>query len=109
MFMKRVSASAIFSPEKMAKSPLAQGEFLFAGLNCFEAGQEHPLHSHEGQDKLYLVLEGKGVARVGEEAELLSAGDAAFAPAGVAHSIRNEGPGRLVVMTVMGPPPAAKS
>jgi mannose-6-phosphate isomerase-like protein (cupin superfamily) len=35
----------------------------------------------------------------------LSAGDAAFAPSGIVHSIRNPGPERLVVMAVLGPPP----
>jgi mannose-6-phosphate isomerase-like protein (cupin superfamily) len=37
--------------------------------------------------------------------ELLSAGDVAFAPSGVIHSIRNPGPERLVVMVVLAPPP----
>jgi mannose-6-phosphate isomerase-like protein (cupin superfamily) len=41
----------------------------------------------------------------GDEAEVLSARDAAFAPAGVVHSIRNPGPNRLVVMAVLAPPP----
>jgi len=38
----------------------------------------------------------------------LSAGDAAFAPAAVPHSIRNPGPERLVVMAVLAPPPPYK-
>jgi mannose-6-phosphate isomerase-like protein (cupin superfamily) len=74
-------------------------------LNSFEAGQEHAPHAHEGQDKLYLILEGNGMVQVGEETELLLAGDAAFAPSGVVHSIRNPGPQRLVVMAVLAPPP----
>lgn len=91
----------------MGKSNLAQGDFLFAGLNSFEPGQEHAPHAHAGQDKLYVVLEGSGMVQVGERSELLSAGDAAFAPCGVVHSIRNPGPGRLVVMAVLAPPPRA--
>jgi mannose-6-phosphate isomerase-like protein (cupin superfamily) len=50
-------------------------------------------------------LEGSGTVQVGAETEVLSAGDAAFAPAGVLHSIRNPGPNRLVVMAVLAPPP----
>jgi len=42
---------------------------------------------------------------VGEVTEELSAGDAAFAPSGVMHAIRNPGPERLVVMAVLAPPP----
>jgi quercetin dioxygenase-like cupin family protein len=105
MFIKRVSSFARFAADKMGKSTVAQGDFLFAGLNSFEPGQEHALHAHEGQDKLYVILEGSGVVQVGEDTEILSAGDAAFASSGVVHSIRNPGPQRLVVMAVLAPPP----
>jgi quercetin dioxygenase-like cupin family protein len=106
VFLKRVIGFAELSPDKMTKTTLAQGDFLFAGLNSFEPGQEHALHSHEGQEKLYVVLEGSGVVRIGEETERLSPGDAAFARSGVIHSIRNPGPDRLVVMVVLAPPPS---
>ena len=108
MFVKHVASHGVFSPEKMGKTTIAQGHHLFAGLNCFESGQEHASHAHEGQDKLYVVLEGSGVVTVGEETEHLSAGDAAFAAAGVLHSIRNPGSERLVVMAILSPPPAAR-
>lgn len=100
-----VSSHAVFAPDKMGKSTVAQGDFLFAGLNCFEPGQEHAPHAHAGQDKLYLILEGAGIVMVGDQSERLSSGDAAFAPSGVVHSIRNPGPDRLVVMAVLAPPP----
>lgn len=105
MFVQRVSGLAKFTADKMGKSSIVQGEFLFAGLNSFEPGQEHAPHAHQGQDKLYLILEGSGLVQVGDQIERLSAGDAAFAPSGIVHSIRNLGPERLVVMAVLGPPP----
>jgi quercetin dioxygenase-like cupin family protein len=105
MFVKHVASLARFAPDKMGKGTFAQGESLLAGLNCFEPGQEHAPHAHEGQDKLYFVLEGSGVVRIGDQSQLLSAGDAAFAPSGIVHSIRNPGPERLVVMAVLAPPP----
>ena len=105
MFVKKVSSVAVFSADKMGKSSIARGDSLFAGLNSFEPGQEHAPHAHQGQDKLYLILEGSGTVQVGDKTELLSAGDAAFAPSGVVHSIRNPGPQRLVVMAVLAPPP----
>ena len=107
MFLIKIASLAKFSSDKMGKSTLAQGDFLFAGLNAFEPGQEHAPHLHEGQDKLYVILEGEGVVRVDDQAEVLIAGDAAFAPAGVVHSIRNSGTERLVVMAVLSPPPSA--
>jgi quercetin dioxygenase-like cupin family protein len=105
MFIKKLSSLAAFAPGKMSKSTIVQGDSLFAGLNSFEPGQEHAPHAHAGQDKLYFVLEGSGIVQVGAETELLSAGDAAFAPSGVIHSIRNPGPQRLVVMAILAPPP----
>jgi mannose-6-phosphate isomerase-like protein (cupin superfamily) len=109
MFVKRVSSYAEFAPDKMTKSTIAQGELLFVGLNSFEPQQEHALHAHQGQDKLYVILEGTGMVQIGEQSETLSPGDAALAPSGVVHSIRNPGPERLVVMTVMAPPPRKQS
>jgi mannose-6-phosphate isomerase-like protein (cupin superfamily) len=105
MFAKQISSSAHFAPDKMGKSTVMRGDFLFVGLNAFEPGQEHAPHVHEGQDKLYFILEGTGVVHIGAQAETLSAGDAAYAPSGVPHSIRNPGPERLVTMVVLAPPP----
>jgi quercetin dioxygenase-like cupin family protein len=105
MILKRAASLAQFAPDRMGKSTLARGQTLFAGLNCFEAGQEHAPHTHAGQDKLYVVLEGSGEIQIGDESAAVSAGDAAFAPAGVVHAIRNPGPGRLVVLAVLAPPP----
>ncbi|MDE3158744.1 MAG: cupin domain-containing protein [Acidobacteriota bacterium] len=105
MFVKSIASLARFAPGKMGKTTVAEGEFLFAGLNAFEPGQEHAPHAHEGQDKLYVILEGVGLVQVGDQEERLSAGDGALAPSGVLHSIRNPGPQRLVVMAVFAPPP----
>ena len=105
MFARRISNSAHFAPDKMGKSTVMRGDFLFVGLNAFEPGQEHAPHVHEGQDKLYFILEGTGVVHIGEQAQSLSAGDAAYAPSGVPHSIHNPGPERLVTMVVLAPPP----
>jgi mannose-6-phosphate isomerase-like protein (cupin superfamily) len=108
MFLKAVSKGARFANEKMGKSTLVRGDSLFVGLNAFEPGQEHAPHLHESQDKLYLILEGSGVVQVGEKSEILTAGDAAYAPSGTFHSIRNPGPERLVAMVVLAPPPPEK-
>ena len=105
MFVKHVSSHASFAPSKMGKTTIAQGDHLFTGLNCFEPGQEHAPHAHQGQDKLYVIVEGTGIVTIGEETNQLTAGDAAFAPSGIIHSIHNPGPDRLIVMAVLAPPP----
>ena len=106
MIVKNFAELAIFSQEKMAKIDVARGETLFAGLNCFEPGQQHAAHAHAGQDKLYVVLEGEAEIQVGDETQLVSAGGGAFAPSGVMHSVRNCGDKRLIVLAVLAPPPA---
>jgi quercetin dioxygenase-like cupin family protein len=105
MILKHLADHAKFSAEKMAKTDLAQGATLFAGLNCFEPGQQHAAHAHPGQDKLYVVLEGEAEIQVGDETQLVSTGGGAFAPSGVMHSVRNRGGNRLIVLAVLAPPP----
>jgi len=106
MIVKHLAGLAEFSSHKMAKTTIARGATMFAGLNCFEPGQEHAAHAHAGQDKLYVVLEGEAEIQVGDDTQLVSTGGGAFAPSGVMHSVRNRGEKRLVVLTVLAPPPA---
>ena len=67
--------------------------------------QAHAPHAHAGVDKLYQVVDGSGEFSVGEQVRRLERGGLVFAPAGVAHGVKNVGPGRLLVLAVMGPPP----
>ena len=106
--IQNLARYAEFSPTKMAKTTIAHGESLFAGLNCFEPGQEHAAHAHQGQEKLYVVLQGQAEIQVGAEKKIVSAGGGAFSPSGVMHSVRNIGNTRLIVLAVLAPPPAAK-
>lgn len=108
MIVRGISSHASFSRSKMGKSELLRGGQVFAGLNCFLPGQVHSLHSHAGQDKLYLILEGQGNVTVGSETDLVEAGDLVLAREGVAHALENPGPGKLVVLAVMAPPPGPK-
>jgi quercetin dioxygenase-like cupin family protein len=106
MILSNAVSTAQFSESKMGKTTIVKGAQLFAGLNCFEPGQEHALHCHSGQEKLYVVMEGTAIVQIGERKETVSAGGVAFAADGVQHSVRNPGPGRLIVMAILAPPPA---
>ncbi len=108
MIIRKAAARAEFHAEKMGKATLAAGENLFAGLNAFEPGQAHRLHTHEGQDKFYFVIEGEGDVTVGEEQARIQPGDFVLARSGEAHSLSNPGPGRLLVLVAMAPPPGTK-
>ena len=108
MIVRRIAERAVFSSLKMAKAELLSGERVFSGLNCFLPGQAHQLHTHPGQDKLYLVIEGRGEVTVGERTERVEAGDLVLAREGEPHSLANPGPASLVVLTIMAPPPKSK-
>jgi len=94
-----------FDPEKMQKLNLFQTPRFFCDVYCLEPGQAQKPHRHELADKVYAVLEGEVVARVGEERATLPAGAAVLAPAGVDHGIENPGPGRAAVLVFMAPSP----
>lgn len=106
MVLSQIVSRAAFTPEKMGKVSLAQGDHLFAGLNCFLPGQEHKAHTHADQDKIYVVLEGAGEAMVSGTTYAVSAGDLVFAPAGSSHSLRNTGASNLAVLVILAPPPS---
>lgn len=100
----RVGEQAMFNPERMTKLDLARGELLFAGINCFEAGQSQALHLHEGADKFYLVMTGKARITIGAETREVGPGMLAWAPAGVAHGV-DEALERTVMLVAMAPSP----
>jgi quercetin dioxygenase-like cupin family protein len=96
---------AQWRPEKMGKATLFESPRLLVGLNAFEPGQAHELHSHEGMDKMYHVLEGDGVFLLEGRELPMRAGDLLIAPDGVPHGIRNNGTDRLLVLAVLAPAP----
>ncbi len=108
MIVRKAAGRAVFTDARMGKATLCRGGQVFAGLNCFLPGQQHELHSHAGQDKLYFVLEGTGEVTVGGLTERMEPGDLVMAESGQPHGIVNPGPGCLVVLTVMAPPPQSK-
>ena len=101
----RPEEHAVFDPEKMGKSTLFASERVLVGLNAFEPGQEHRLHTHEGMDKIYHVLRGSGEFLLEDRTIGMEAGVMLVAPSGVPHGIRNSGGERLVVLAVLAPAP----
>ena len=107
MNVVRFDASSYrFAAEKLQKVGLFSSERFFLDLYCLEPGQTQKAHTHSGSDKVYLVLEGQGEFRVGDESKQLVAGEATFAPSGELHGIENDTQQRLVVLTLMTPPPS---
>ena len=96
---------AVYTPGKMGKSTIFESPRLLVGLNAFEPGQEHALHAHAGQDKVYQVIEGQGLFLLEGRELAMKAGDLLIAPEGVAHGVRNTGNGRLLVLAILAPAP----
>ncbi|MGE4620411.1 MAG: cupin domain-containing protein [Planctomycetota bacterium] len=96
---------AVWSSSKMGKSTIFQSDRLLVGLNSFEVGQEHVLHTHPGMDKVYLVVAGEGVFLLEDRQLELVSGQMLVAPADVPHGVRNDGPDPLLVLVFLAPSP----
>jgi quercetin dioxygenase-like cupin family protein len=96
---------ATFNPEKMGKSTIFKSEHILVGLNAFEPGQAHQLHTHEGMDKVYHVLKGRGLFILEDREIEMEAGLMLVAPDGVPHGIQNHSNDRLIVLAVLAPAP----
>ena len=89
----------------MGKSTIFESPRVLVGLNAFEPGQEHALHAHAGQDKIYQVIEGEGLFLLDGDELSMKAGDLLIAPDGVPHGVRNNGSRRLLVLAILAPAP----
>ena len=99
---------AQFNAAKTGKSTIFMSDRMLVGLNAFEPGQEHALHGHADQDKVYHVLEGNGLFLLeGRDIEM-GAGMMLVAPAGIPHGVRNTSDQRLIVLVFMAPAPVPR-
>src|SRR4051812_31524713 len=101
----RPAECAEWRSDKMSKTTLFESSRLLVGLNAFEPGQSHALHAHAGMDKVYQVVDGAGVFLLDGRELPMRTGDLLVAPEGVAHGVRNDGPGRLLVLAILAPAP----
>jgi quercetin dioxygenase-like cupin family protein len=90
--------------EKFYKTTLWQAEHVMIGLNCLEPGQTQGVHAHDGADKFYFVLEGRGRFTVGDEEREADAGSLVVAPSGIPHGVSNDEPVRLSLLVTIAPP-----
>ena len=105
MKVLNVLESVDFSSEKMKKVGLFDTNNFFCDIYCLESGQLQKVHSHEGSDKIYMVLQGKGKVTVGSEEKELSENDITLAPSGEDHGVMNDSGTKLVLLVFMSPKP----
>jgi quercetin dioxygenase-like cupin family protein len=100
-----VREHARFQPDRLARIALATTARAQLDLYCVAPGQAQKAHVHDDQDKIYLVLEGRGRFTVAGAEAVLGPGEAVVAPAGAAHGLVNDGDAPLLVVVVVTPPP----
>ncbi len=67
------------------------------------AGVSQELHSHEEAEQVYVVVRGTGTLSATGDTERLEPGDLALIPPASDHSIANEGPDELAILSVQSP------
>ena len=105
MNVVKVRGAIAFNPEKLKKISLFDTDKFFCDIYCFDPGQTQKVHSHEGSDKVYYVLEGRGKVTVGSEVRELAADEITLAPSGEDHGVMNDSGERLVMLVFMAPKP----
>jgi mannose-6-phosphate isomerase-like protein (cupin superfamily) len=90
---------------------LAAGQFdserlCVTWVEC-QPGSQQPLHRHQTQEQVYVIVRGRGQMLVGGEERAVGEGTLVFIPPGAEHAVRNDGSGLLVYLSATAPPFAA--
>ena len=101
----RIRDHARWDAARLQKVALGATPRVQLDLYCVGAGQSQKPHIHGDQDKIYVVLEGRGRFTVAGEEGSLAAGEAVVAQAGAEHGLVNDGPEGLLVLVIVSPPP----
>lgn len=101
----RVRDHVTIQADKMAKVALAATPRALLDLYCLAPGQAQKPHTHGDQDKIYLVLEGRGRIHLDGKEEAVAQGEAVVARAGAMHGVVNDGTDPLILLVVVTPPP----
>lgn len=100
-------AEATFAVDRMSKTSIFDTPRFFLDLYGLLPGQEQRPHLHDGNDKVYVCLEGEVTVTVGDQGGMVRKGEAVLARAGERHGVRNDGPHRAVLLVFMAPNPGA--
>jgi quercetin dioxygenase-like cupin family protein len=68
------------------------------GVTYFPPGSRHEIHRHEHAEEVEYLIQGQGVARVGEDDVTMGVGDAVFVPRNDYHGFRNTSETETAVM-----------
>jgi len=105
MEVRKLNDLIRFADEKMQKLPVFDSPKYFCDLYCLKPGQDQRIHSHAESDKIYLVMQGKGLFHIAGEERELAEGETVIARPGQNHGVRNTSPEDLVLLVFMTPRP----
>ena len=77
---------------------------LSLSASVLEPDSHAPLHVHSREDETFYVITGEVEALVGNEREVLHAGDCIFLPRGIPHRLLNTGAGPAQLLLLIHPP-----
>jgi mannose-6-phosphate isomerase-like protein (cupin superfamily) len=77
---------------------------LSVAESLVEPGRDTALHRHPRSQEIYYILEGEGEMRLGDQTFNVKQHDAILIPAGVSHSVKNEGNTGLRMLCICSPP-----
>jgi len=83
-------------------SPIQAAHFSMGFVTLDPNGGQVPWHNQE-QEEIYFVLEGMGEMCLGDERQILTAGQVVTIPGGVFHQMTNVGSEPLKMIYVYGP------
>jgi mannose-6-phosphate isomerase-like protein (cupin superfamily) len=83
-------------------SPIQAAHFSIGLVSLEPDGGQVPWHNQD-QEEVYFIVAGTGEMCLGAECEILTAGQAAYIPAGVFHQLTNIGPTPLKMIYCYGP------
>ena len=95
MFVKSKVAQSVKMGESLSRKVLARGGNLMTVEVAFQKGGVGALHSHPHEQISY-VIQGSFRYTLGEQEEILSAGDSCYVPPGVLHGVTALEDGKLI-------------
>src|SRR5262245_45629107 len=105
MEVRKLNDLIRFADEKMQKSSVFDSPKYFCDLYCLKPGQDQRIHSHAESDKIYVVMQGKGLFHIAGEERELAVGETVIARPGQDHGVRNTSAEVLVLLVFMTPRP----
>jgi len=97
----RIPELVEFSAAKRFRRKLVGSEKIVVELLCYEPGQSTPAHQHPAQDEIFVILEGRGRLRSGEEEVPCEPNSLIRVPAGTPHGLTASE--RLIALIVKAP------